>query len=266
MANMIIDNYDITSDAFTFPVNPTSFDDQIDNNYKEYPIAFQRHHILAGMGGINPKTLILSGYFYGTDKMTNYRTLAKHFTETYKLKKLYFESDKFYLGVGKNIKQTQTGGRTNFTDYVATFQTILGILLGDTEKTSGTNAGNTVSYVTTITGQYDASGSDVVITDGYGNTCTVASSEFSGKPWLKYYLVRFTNVGSSTYNLGVDMYYNEWGWVEVSATSGGTYTQANRTLSPSYSILKLDVGANISTVTTTHLTSVTKYFRDGWVA
>lgn len=256
MTSMKIDNYDQTADLFTFTVNPISFDDSIETNFENRNIPFQRHHIFWGMGGINPKTLILSGYFAGTNKMTDYRLLAKHFTEA-KIKKLYFETDKFYLGVGKNIKQTQTGGRTNFTDYVASFQTFLGILLGDTEKTSGTNAGNTITYVTSITGHYTGSGS-VVITDGFSNTITATAGVFSGKPYWHYYLIKLIDAGSQ-------VLYSEWGYFEVAATAGGTYTQAAVSHSP-LAILKLDVGANISTVSVTNSDTIVKSFRDGWIA
>ena len=90
---MKIDNYDQTADAFTFTVNPQTFDDQFTNNYDVINISYQRHHVFSGIGGISPKNLILTGYFYGANKMTDYASLAKHWSETYKLKKLYFQSD-----------------------------------------------------------------------------------------------------------------------------------------------------------------------------
>lgn len=255
MALMSIDNYDQTADLFTFTVNPLSFDDSIENNYENRNIPYQRHHIFYGMGGINPKTLILTGYFAGTNKMTDYALLAKHFTETNKIKKLFFQTDRFYLGIGKNIKQTQTGGRTNFTDYVATFQTFLGVLLGGTEKTSGTNAGNVVTYITKIEGTYSGSG-NVVITDGFSNTITCAAGNFTGSNPFRYNLVKLVDAGSG-------IWFTEWGYFEVNNGSG--YTKVPVSISPSLGVLKLDVGANITTVTITNSSGITKSFRDGWI-
>ena len=120
---MKIENYEGTADTFTFPHNPNSFDAPIVSNHTITKIAYQKHHILVSGGGIEPKGLVLTGHFDGADKRSNYRDLAKHFQETTKLKKLYWESDKFHLGVGREIKETNSGGRTNFVDYVGTFET-----------------------------------------------------------------------------------------------------------------------------------------------
>jgi len=253
---MKIDNYDTTSDAFTFTVNPQTLDDQFANNYDVKNIIYQRYHMFYGLGGIDPKQVVLTGYFYGADKLTDYATLARHWSETYKIKKLYFQSDRFYIGFGKNIKMTQTGGRTNFTDYVATFQTFLGILLGDSAKTSGTNDGNVPTYVTTITGHYSGSG-NVVLTDGYGTTVTFHAADIASYPYWKYSMVKLVNAGSN-------IYYSEWGYCERSS-DGSTYVPVGVSKNPSVLLLQLDVGANITTVTTTNSTSVSKVFRDGWI-
>ena len=118
---MKIANYSGDADLFTFPNNPNTFDDAIVPNYTKTNVDYQRFHYFVSGGGIAPKMVVLTGHFHGTDKNTNYLALSKHFSETEKLKKLYWESTKFYIGVGNQIKKTHTGGKTNFIDYVANF-------------------------------------------------------------------------------------------------------------------------------------------------
>jgi len=176
---MKIENFSGTANTFTFPNNPNSFDDPISSNYTITNVDYQMFHYFVSGGGVAPKSLVLTGNFFGTNKNTNYRTLSGHFMENYKLKKLYFESDKFYLGVGKEIKKTHSGGRTNFLDYVATFETIVGILFDNTLQTHTdggaeiTNGGNVNTFIEEISGIVTSGASDVVISDGLGNEYTI---------------------------------------------------------------------------------------------
>ena len=178
---MKIENYSGAANTFNFPNNPQAFDDEISANYTNTLIDYQRHHILVSGGGVSPKNIILTGFLFGSSKNTNYRTLSGHFMENIKLKKLYFESDKFYLGVGKQIKKTHSSGRTNFVDYVATFETIIGILFDNTQQTHTdggaevTNSGNVTTFIEEISGVYDGSG-DVVVTDTIGNEITIPAA------------------------------------------------------------------------------------------
>ena len=221
---MKIENYSGTASTFTWPNNPNTFDDSISANYTITNIDYQRYHIFVSGGGIAPKSIVLTGNFFGTNKNTNYNTLSGHFMENYKLKKLYWESDKFYLGVGKEIKKTHTGGRTNFLDYVATFETIVGVLLDNTQQTHTdggaevTNAGNVTTFIEEITGQYDGSG-DVVITDTIGiNAITIPAATFAGKTYFKLKFIKMVDSGDG-------IYVTEFNYFEVCATSDGIYTQ-----------------------------------------
>ncbi len=250
---MKIENYSGTADTFTFPYNPKVFDDTVDSNAQISPIGFQRHHILVSGGGIAPMSMILTGHFSGSSKWTNFRDLAKHFAQTTQLKKLYFESDKFYLGVGQQLKKTHSGGRTNFIDYVFTFTSIVSLLFGDTEKTSGTNDGNTTTFVTEITGTVTSGASDVVLTDALGNEVTIPASALSTSDTIKYKLVEMVDSGSG-------IYVSEYAYVEIN----GTQTKLSQT-TDGFGVLQLAAGDNISTLTTTNLSSVTKKFRDGYV-
>jgi len=250
---MKIQNYEGTADTFTWPYNPQAFDDTTDSNHQITQIGFQRHHIVVSGGGIAPKSLVLTGHFSGSSKLTNWRSMSKHFMETTKIKKLYFETDKFHIGIGKQCKRTHAGGRTNFIDYVGTFESFLPVLFGDTEKTSGTNDGNIQTFVTEITGTITSGASDVVIADGVGNEITIDSALLTTGHSFTYKLVEMVDSGSG-------IYVTEYAYVELN----GVQTRSVQT-TDGFGILQLASGANITTVTTTNLTSVTKKFRDGYV-
>ena len=250
---MKIENYEGTANTFTWPYNPQVFDDSTDSNHQLTPIGFQRHHIIVSGGGISAKNLILTGHFSESSMFTNWRSMSAHFMDTTVLKKLYFESDKFHLGVGRQAKRTHSGGRTNFIDYVATFETIIGILFSNTEKTSGTNDGNTKTFVTEITGTITSGASDVVIADAFGNEITIDSAHLTTGHTFEYTLVKMVDSGTG-------IFVSEYAYVELN----GTQTK-NVQSTGGFGILQLDVGANITTVTTSNLSTVVKTFRDGYV-
>lgn len=249
---MEIENYEGTADTFTWPYNPQVFDDTTDSNHQMTPIGFQKHHIVVSGGGISPKSILLTGHFSGTSKLTNWRDCSKHFMQTTQLKKLYFESDKFHLGIGKQIKRTHSGGRTNFIDYVATFEAIIGILFGDTEKTSGTNDGNCTTYVTEITGTVTSGSSDIVIADALGNEITIPAASLNTSDSFTFKLVEMVDSGSG-------IYVSEYAYVEIAGSQIKTVQTTG-----GFGLLQLAAAANITTVTTLNLSSVTKKFRDGY--
>lgn len=250
---MKIENYTGTADTFTFPHNPNVFDDSLDSNHEITNIGFQRNHILVSGGGINPSILVLTGHFDGSSKWTDYRNLSKHFGQTTQLKKLFFESDKFYLCVGKQLKKTHTGGRTNFIDYVASFETVVGMLFGSTEKSSGTNDGNAVTFVTEITGTVDDGDVDITMTDNVGNQITIPASALTTDHDVVYTFVKMVDSGSG-------ILVSEYSYVTVNSVQ----TKAVQTTA-GFGILQVDIGEDISLVSTTNMSSVTKKFRDGYV-
>ncbi len=252
MASMTISNYTGSADTFTWPNNPHVFDDIVDSNHQITQIGFQRHHILVSGGGITPESIILTGHFNGANRFTNYRLLSKHFVQTTLLKKLFFESDKFYLGIGKQIKKTHTGSRTMFIDYVASFETIIGILFGSTAKTSGTNAGNVNTFVTEISGTITNGSVDIVLTDAFGNQVTIPAASLTTGQTVKYKLVEMVDSGSG-------IYVSEYAYIEVNSVQ----IKTGRT-SGGFGILQLAPAANITTVTTTNITDVIKTFLDGY--
>jgi len=250
---MKIENYEGTLDTFSWPYNPQSYDDTIDANYSFTNINYQRHHILVSGGGIAPKSIILTGHFSGASRLSNYRSLAKHFQENQKLKKLYFESDKFLLGIGRQCKKTHVGGRTNFLDYVSSFDTIIGILFGDTQRTSGTNEGDVTTFVEEIKGDYDGSG-DVTATDVLGNSWKIPASALTLNQEV---IVKFVSMVDS----GSGIYVSEYNY----ATIAGSQTKRIQTTG-GFGLIQLAAGANMTTITITNLTSQVVKFRDGWSA
>lgn len=315
-----IENYIGSADTFTWPNNPNVFDADMVSNHSITKITYQKHHIVISGGGIEPKGIVLTGQFNGANKRVNYRSMTRHFQETTLLKKLYWETDKFYLGIGKQAKETNSGGRTNFVDYVATFETILGILLDDTEDTSGTNDGNVTTFVTEIIGTVTNGAANITITDNIGNSISIPLAILTTSQNFLYRLVQMVDSGSgifvseyafvalevdagtttsttanklvqsgqnfsSTVNVG-DIVRNTSDGTDtrVTAVDSNTvlsladdimetgedfiiYSQTRRvTTTGGFGILQLKAGANITTVVTTNLSSVTKKYRDGWSA
>ena len=250
---MTLDNYEGAADLFTWPHNPQAFDDVMDSNHTIIRLPYFRHHVLVGGGGINPKLLVMVGHFDGSTKLTNYRALAKHFSEDQKLKKLYWETDKFYLGVGRQIKQTNTGGRTNFVDYVATFECIIGILFGNTQKTSGTNAGNVTTFIEEITGTVTSGASAVTVSDGT-NTWSIPAAALTTDQAIVFKFVSMVDSGQG-------IFVSEYNYVTIA----GTQTRRVQTTAGS-GIIQLAAGDNVSTITVTNLTTAVVKFRDGYIA
>ena len=249
---MKIENYEGTADTFTWPYNPNSYDNTTDSNHDTTNIAYQKHHIIVSGGGIDPRNIILSGHFSGVDKFDDWRDMSKHFMETTKIKKLYFESDKFHLGIGKQAKRTHTGGRTNFIDYVATYEGFVPLLFSDTEKTSGTNDGNARTFVMEITGTVTSGASDVVIADNVGNEITIPASVLTTSDSFSYELVKMVDSGSG-------IFVTEYGYVELN----GTQTRSVQS-TEGFGLLQLDPAENVSVITTSNLSGVTIKFRDGY--
>jgi len=251
---MKISNYTGSADTFTFPHNPIAYDDTIDGNQDVTNVGYQRHHILVAGGGVNPKTINIQGHFDGTTKNTNYQALSKHFSENHLLKKLYFDTNKFHLGVGRQIKKTHSGGRTNFIDYNATFETLISFLMGDTQRTSGTNAGNVTTFMEGITGTVTSGASDITITDNHGNQLTIPASALTTGQAIVYKLVEMVDSGDGIYS-------SEYNYVTI---AGAQTEEVGNT--DGFPLMEIDADENVSTITITNITNAVVTFRDGWSA
>lgn len=253
-----IENYSGTLDTFTWPHNPQVYDASIGSNYEIQNIDFQRHHILISGGGIPPKPIILTGHFDGTDKRTHYRRLAKHFQENQKLKKLYWESNKFSLGIGKNCKETNSGGRTNFIDYVASFETIIGILFDNTQQTatSGdakTNSGDVTTFIEEITGTVSNGANDVVISDNLGNEITIPQKILSTNDDVVVTFIKMVDSGSGI--LVSEYMYTTINDVQTKQVKAG-----------GFGIIQLEASRTTADLTIENLSDWSVKFRNGWSA
>jgi hypothetical protein len=252
-----IENYEGTADSFTFPYNPLVFDNTSDSNFSYYEYNLYNHSIIVGAGNIKPSSVIITGHFSGVDRWTNYRKLSKHFSENNKLKKLFFESDKFYLGVGKQLKKTHSGERTNFIDYVGMFQCVIGKVFGNTLKTTGTNEGNSFTYVSELTARVTSGASNIVLSDGLGTSITIKSGAFATNNYIKYELVTMLGGGDGSF-------VSEYRVISIS-TDGTTFTRTIDVTSTALSgLLMLDSGANVSTIGASNTYDLVVKFRDGY--
>lgn len=259
---MKIENYSGNADTFIFPNPANSFDDQGESNSQVTMVPFSGLHIQVGAGGIKPKSLVLQGHFFGTDRATNYRELSKHFTfEDQKLKKLYFEDNKFYLGYGISCRKTNSGEKVGFIDYVANFRQICPIIFSDTQKianssTTQTNQGNIYTYVEEITGEVTAGSSDITIVDNTGLNLTVPSDKIATGDTISIKFISMVDAGAGAK-------YSYYNYLKINGS------QANGLKSSGLGSLKIEVGGSVGPsgdITISNLSSWEIKFRDGWTA
>ncbi len=256
---MKIQNYVGSADTFTFPHNPNTFDDSLNSNLTFSNIAYQRHHIVVSGGGIDPLNLILTGHMDGSNKLTDYRSLRRHWQENSVLKKLYFETDKFYLGVGIQIKKTNTGGRTNFIDYVGTFQSVIGILLDNTQQTftngggNLTNGGDVKTFIEEISGTVTSGSSPVTISDALGNSISIpAASLTTGNAFVLTFV--------SMVDSGSGIFVSEYNFVTVAGSQINTVQTTG-----GFGLIQLATNASTSGLSVANLDAGwTAKFRNGW--
>lgn len=255
---MKIENYEGTADTFTIPGNIKTFDDPSESNGSTTEIDYARNHIHIGGAGLRPKTIAISGSLYGSSKNTDYESLSKHFAyqDNY-LKKLYWKTDRFYLGVGQDCKQVFNSGRTNFIDFACSFKAIVGQLFGETQKTGtsgspATNSGNITTFLEEITGTITDGGVDLVISDNLGNEITIDASNLTTGQTFVLSLVKMVNSGSN-------VYVSEYNYV----TLDGTRERAVRTTG-GIGYLQLGAGRTTADITITNLSSYSIKFRDGY--
>jgi hypothetical protein len=251
MPLMQLDNYEGSADLYTFTYNPKVYETTLDNNFQVTEVPFDKKHIIVTGEGISPRSFILTGHTSGANRFSDFRGLAKHVGQSKQLKKLYFESDKFAIVLGKQCKQINDGERTMFIDYIATFQSPIGLLFSDTQHTSGTNGGNASTFVEEIDGTVTSTGVDVTITDGT-NSFKIAGGALTAGDAIVIKLVTMVSSGNG-------IYITEY----RSVTINGTRTKRVTTTAGS-GIPTLVPSANITGVTATNLTSLVKKFRDAW--
>jgi hypothetical protein len=167
--------------------------------------------------------------------------------ENYKLKKLYFDSDRFYLGIGKEIKKTHSGGRTNFVDYVASFETVVGVLFDDTQQThtdggaERTNSGNVNTFVEEISGTVADGDEDIVIADALGNEVTIPASSLTTEDDVVLTFVKMVDSGDG-------IYVTEYNYTTVAGSQIKTVQTTD-----GFGILQIAPSATTETITVSNL-------------
>lgn len=271
MANIKIENYEGDADTFTFPYNPETFDDSatINNQITEFPLK-PIHYAVMGRG-INPKKIVMNGHFTKSDKRENYNKLASHLRDK-RLKKLYFADDRFYIGIGSDIKQTNTGSRQNFIDYVASFNSIVGIVQGNTQRrgvydvgtstwsNTDTNQGNTtnfVEYVNITLGSGGSSGDTVTISDNQGNGITITLDSYNEDDILTLSMITTRDIGNNIVATKI-----------FDADLKGNAQTTERAAGKKSKFLEIVPEENIDTFSLSETASVKEYevlFRDGYM-
>ena len=222
------ENY--TNADFSFPDNPRTIDVPIEPNRKFTLVPFGKMHIVNDFEGLNPKIIVLNGVFHGTARRTSYNSLADHVFDA-NLKKFFITSTKFYYFLGQNIKETLSGDRTNFIDYVASLWTPIPFAMSNTESTytvtdiSGTsetilndstvnstgtfaNSGNAPAFVKWVFA--NQAGSDTITKIEVGDSSTVSGSTrvitwsdstgLTAGQTLTIYIIKYvTQTGGSKY-------------------------------------------------------------------
>lgn len=259
---MTIDNYTDanahTADSFSFPYNPLVYDVQMTNFVDPRNYAYAFTYFGATSSIKSRQDGVITGHMSGTNKNTNFRSLAAHFNSN-KIKRLFFGTDKFMIMIPQTIKRTFAGGRTNFIDYVATFSSPFGLLFDNTQQSGAynsalTNAGNVATPIEKITGSV-TSGQQVTIADKDGNGFTFTANA-SGT--MTMYLVTMLNLGS-------DIYITNYLYVLV-----GTTPQVVKSANTNKSqMIQVASGQSIATLFTAGtITNITPtfYWRSGWSA
>ena len=259
-----IENYEVTADTFTFTNPPDVFDDAGEANSSAITVPYFSEHVHIGAGGVKPKVLVITGRISGATRNAEFRELCKHFLlEDQKLKKFYFEDDKFYLGHGITCRKTNSGEAVGFINYVATFKVLLPVVFSNTQKVANsgsaeTNQGNLYTYVEEVSGQVANGSVDVTITDSFGYIITIPSSKINTNDNLVIKLVSMKSVGG-----GVK--YTFYNYLTINAT------ETNGLKDNRYGALKMEEGdvaggGGSPDIVPTNLNSWSIKFRDGYAA
>ncbi|HAG52470.1 MAG TPA: hypothetical protein DCL21_01650 [Alphaproteobacteria bacterium] len=269
MANFKLENYEGSPNTFTFPINSTSFDDSNEFQSNITPIPFENKHIVISKGAINPKALSIQGYFTGTNKLDNWNELLE-LSSSANLKKFYFSEDRFYLVIGTTFKQTRTGGRNNFIDYVGAMITPIPFVFSDTLKTASfngswtggtqTNAGSHQTFMEEVIVTLDSGGSsgDTIIIDSPNNGgITVELPIYGGGDILKIQLV--TMVDTNGYKTS-EYWYTTINGSQYARAISVNKSELDLTLLPNQQIDSFTISG------TGNYSNIEFKWRDSWLA
>jgi len=259
---MKLENYSGTLETFTFPHNSRVFDDSVDKflEQKDYNYSFSYFGVTKGLK--SRRNISINGFFDDTgsgDKVSDIRDLMKHCNDN-KLKKLYFDDDRFYIVIPQNCKVTHAGGRTMFRDYVANFISPFGILFSSSQKDgdyndADENKGNVFTPIEKIITTNPTEDTEYTFKDKEGNGFSITAN--TGGDDLTIYLIKLQDIGN-------DAFFTDFFYADIDgtkqviklATSGKSLLlglEADETLNTRFNTGSADVPAN-----------TTFYFRDGY--
>lgn len=197
---IVIDNYTaatgVSTDSFTFQHNPNVLSDDIQKfmDQRDFPYNFS----MFGQGDqiMNRRFISLVGHFDGTNRVTNYQNLTKHFSAN-SVKTLTFSSDKMYIIIPAIVKKSNDGAKPLFIDYVANAVSPFGILFSTAQKSglknaADKNAGNVATPIEKITFAV-TSGHAYICKDDLGNGFTF-TADATGT--FTYYMMKLTSLGA----------------------------------------------------------------------
>ena len=242
---------------FTFPHNPNVYDDTLNKftDQRDYAYAFSYFGVTNTLK--SKKSIIINGHFDGTTKNTEYASLFR-MCNSNRIRKIYLGTDKFHIVFPIDCKKTNTGGRTNFIDYIASFVSPFGLLFDDTQKSgnasaSDENQGDIFTPIEKITGTLtDTNLATIKDADGNGFTFTPTSAST-----LTIYLIKLLDIGS-------DNFFTEYIYAEIAGTRQVlTRATANKSM-----ILGLETGESLNDLfsggtVSANISSPLFFFRDG---
>jgi len=267
------DTTGLVYEHFIWSNNPQVYDRALKSNNTVKEIPYGSTHILISNGALKPVPIYFSGHFFGTSKRVYLNSLGSHIFDK-QLKKLYFGSDRFGLCFGDDLKETNTGQKTNFIDYVGNLIMPITILQGNTQRsdiyngaawTTGTvvNAGEYWTFIEKIVMVLDGSGSagdTITIRDNSSHGIKITLNAYSENDVLTLYLVKVNNIGTS------ELVTTEYWYCDQDGTKAKRVTNsADKGMN-----LILQQGENVNTLGFTFagtggVKTYAVYFRDGYL-
>ncbi len=128
-----ISNYEDDGDTVEFPYNPQEYQSPLQQHKERITRPYRTIHYSIANRYLKPRSISINGHLSGENKYTIYNKIARRITDG-KLKRFYFEGEKFIIFHTGNIDKTKSAPRPNFIDYVAVINCPVPIYQGGTLK------------------------------------------------------------------------------------------------------------------------------------
>lgn len=206
-----IKNHEDDEDTFEFPYNPQSFNLPIENYSETTPMNYRFIHHQTISNNLNPTKIKLNGHFSGDDRKEQYNHLGRHLSEA-KIKRFYFEEDKFYFFIGGKVEKTHQASRTFFIDYVASMNCPIALTFSSTLKeveydgswgTQEENEGGHLTLIEEVEFELEdgTEGDEFIIKDNSNNGVKIRTNQdYSNGDTLKLKMLSLDHIGSGIYS------------------------------------------------------------------